>query len=68
MTAEFIMQRVSGVTVKPHHKKIQDYDQGFYRQFDIVIAGLDNIKARIWLNSMLFSLVEKDDQGKVDIT
>lgn len=61
------MERVTGVTVTAHHKKIQEFGQDFYRQFDIVIAGLDNIKARIWLNSMLFSLTEKDENGKIDI-
>jgi hypothetical protein len=32
-----------------------------------VIAGLDNIKARIWLNSMLFSLAQKDETGEYDL-
>jgi ubiquitin-activating enzyme E1 C len=32
----------------------------------IVIAGLDNVEARRWINSMLHSLVEFDKDGKPD--
>lgn len=46
----------------------QDKGPEFYRSFSIVIAGLDNIKARIWLNSTLFSLAEKGDDGEYDLT
>ena len=49
-----------------YHGKIQDKDADFYRTFNLVIAGLDNIGARIWLNSMLYSLAEKDEQGNYD--
>ena len=42
--AEFIMQRVPGCTVIPHMGKIQDFDEDFYRQFKVVVSGLDNIE------------------------
>jgi NEDD8-activating enzyme E1 len=32
----------------------------------LVIAGLDNIEARRWMNSMLHSIVEFDNDGNAD--
>lgn len=46
----------------------QEKDEEFYKSFSVVIAGLDNIKARIWLNSTLFALAEKDEDGEFDLT
>lgn len=51
--AEFINNRVDGCNVVPHYKKIQDFDEDFYRQFHIVVCGLDSIVARRWINGML---------------
>ena len=39
----------------------------WYQQFHMVIAGLDSIKARRWINSMLASLVSFNDDGTVDM-
>ncbi|XP_038067977.1 NEDD8-activating enzyme E1 catalytic subunit-like [Patiria miniata] len=67
VAADFINQRIPGCNVTPHFKKIQDYDDTFYRQFHIVINGLDSIVARRWMNSMMLSLVNYED-GAVDPT
>lgn len=66
--AAFINERVPGVKVTPHHCAIQDKDLDFYRQFRIVICGLDSIQARRWINSTLVSMVryEDDDATEVD--
>ena len=50
VAAEFIHGRVPGCTVTPHYCKIQDYDDLFYRQFHVVVCGLDSILARRWIN------------------
>lgn len=64
--AEFIMKRVHGCSVAPYKARIQDFDETFYRQFKVIISGLDNIEARRWLNSLLISMVEYDEDGDPD--
>lgn len=66
VAAKFINAVVSGANVVPHHANIMSFDADFYRQFNIVIAGLDSIDARRWLNATLISLVEYDDAGDID--
>lgn len=61
VAAGFINERISGCNVTPHFCKIQDYDEGFYRQFHIVVCGLDSIVARRWMNGMLLSLLCYND-------
>lgn len=63
VAAEFINRRVPGCNVKPHFARIEDFDAAFYRQFQMVVCGLDSITARRWINSMLLSLLEYDDAG-----
>jgi len=64
--AKFVMQRVPGCKIVAHHKPIQEFSSSFYQQFNVVIAGLDNVKARRWLNAKLVSLVERDENGNID--
>ena len=66
VAAEFVMRRVPGVTVTPHTRRLETFDKAFYRSFSLVIAGLDNVQARRWLNAMLVSLVEVDADGQPD--
>lgn len=63
VAADFVNGRVPGANVTPYHANIMDFDKDFYRQFNLVISGLDSIDARRWLNAMLYSLVEHDDRG-----
>lgn len=63
VAAEFVMKRVPGVTITHHTKAIQDFDEEFYDQFHIIIAGLDNIDARRWINSLVHSKVEFETDG-----
>lgn len=68
VAAKFVMDRVPGVKITAHTKPIQTFSSDFYRGFNIVIAGLDNIEARRWLNSMVHSLVEFNSDGNPDPT
>lgn len=56
--------RIPGCEAVAHHCAIQDLDEGFYRQFHIVVCGLDSIVARRWLNGMLMSLLQYNDDSK----
>jgi ubiquitin-activating enzyme E1 C len=65
VAAEFIMERVAGCQVTAHVGKIQDKDLSFYKQFDLIISGLDNTEARRWLNSVVVGFVKKDKDGNL---
>ncbi|CAI5724780.1 unnamed protein product [Peronospora effusa] len=54
------------VDIIPHFKKVQDMDAEFYRQFHVILSGLDNIEARRYLNSIVVSLADVDEDGEVD--
>lgn len=66
VAAAFINARVPGARVVPHHGDIRDFDDDFYRGFKLVIAGLDSIDARRWLNATLVNLVDLDSEGNPD--
>lgn len=63
VAADFVNARVPGVKIVAHFANIVTFDREFYRQFNLVVAGLDSIEARRWLNAMLVDLVELDDDG-----
>ena len=62
VAAQFVMSRVDGCRVTPHYKAIQDFDHDFYRKFQIIVCGLDSILARRWINSMVYSLLELNEE------
>ncbi|XP_072386614.1 NEDD8-activating enzyme E1 catalytic subunit [Diabrotica undecimpunctata] len=61
VAAAFINRKVPGCQVTPHFCKIQDFDESFYRKFHIIVCGLDSIVARRWINGMLISLLNYED-------
>ena len=77
VAAEFVMKRVPGVNVTPsvptclrgsltHRKlryfgKIQDKNDDYYMQFNLVICGLDSVEARRWMNATLVNLVDPEN-------
>lgn len=65
VAAAFVMNRVKGVKITPHNCKIQDFDEDFYSQFQIVICGLDSIEARRWINALLVGMVDDENPESV---
>jgi len=61
VAAEFIMARVPGVKVTPYYGKIQDKDEDYYMQFNLVICGLDSVEARRWINATLVNMVDPEN-------
>ena len=41
------------LTYHRFYGKIQDKDDDFYMQFNLVICGLDSVEARRWMNATL---------------
>ncbi|KAJ3281598.1 hypothetical protein HDU79_010654, partial [Rhizoclosmatium sp. JEL0117] len=61
VAAEFIMKRVPGCVVTPYYGKIQDKDEEYYSQFQIVICGLDSVEARRWINATILGLYDEEE-------
>jgi ubiquitin-activating enzyme E1 C len=59
------MERVPGITVTAHYCKIQDFNEDFYRQFALIICGLDSIDARRWMNAMVYKLFDPEDPSTI---
>lgn len=54
--ARSVMRQVPSCEVSYHTCAIQEKDNNFYRQFNIVVCGLDSISARRWINAKLVEL------------
>mmetsp|Transcript_5384 Transcript_5384/g.8848 ORF Transcript_5384/g.8848 Transcript_5384/m.8848 type:complete len:437 (-) Transcript_5384:167-1477(-) len=63
VAARFVNERVAGARVHPYMGKIQDRDEEFYRQFNLIVLGLDSIEARRWINALVCKMVDYDDEG-----
>ena len=48
-----------------YYGKIQDKDDDYYMQFNLVICGLDSVEARRWINATLVNLVENGVERSV---
>jgi ubiquitin-activating enzyme E1 C len=64
--AAFINKRVPGANVVANFCRIEDKDEDYYRTFNLIIAGLDSVPARRWINSYLVNMVSVDDNGDPD--
>ncbi|KAI0890170.1 uncharacterized protein GGS22DRAFT_9166 [Annulohypoxylon maeteangense] len=65
VAAKFVEKRVKGVKITPHNCRIQEFDEDFYMQFQIVVCGLDSIEARRWINATLVNMVDMEDQDSL---
>ncbi|KAL7629104.1 NEDD8 activating enzyme [Parahypoxylon ruwenzoriense] len=65
VAAAFVEKRVKGVKITPHNCRIQEFDEDFYMQFQIVVCGLDSIEARRWINATLVNMVDMDNQDSL---
>lgn len=61
------MRRVQGCQINWHVSPVQKFGEDFFRQFSIIIAGLDNVEARRWINAMVHSL-NSPDGGEEGVT
>ena len=41
--------------------KIQDKDEDYYMQFNLIICGLDSVEARRWINATLVNMVDPEN-------
>jgi len=53
VAAQFVMNRVQGVTINHTVGLIQDQPLEWYKDFQIIICGLDNVEARRWINDLV---------------
>ena len=62
IATNFILERSDDPDLKinPYFGKIQDKPIEYYRQFQVIISGLDSVEARRWINATLVSLVDDD--------
>ena len=58
VAAAFVEKRVKDVRITPYNGKIQDKDEDYYMQFQLVVCGLDSIEARRWINATLVGMVD----------
>jgi len=56
--ANAVKARIPNMNINAHVGTVQEKSLDFYREFDIVIAGLDNLEARRYMNSVLHEIVE----------
>lgn len=64
--ARRVRERVRGCSVTPHHGRIEDKEDDWYRQFDIIALGLDSLEARAYINAVCCGFLEYDEEGNVD--
>ena len=57
-------RRVRGAKVTGHYKRIEDMEDNWYRQFHVVVMGLDSIEARRYINKVYCSFLEFERESR----
>lgn len=57
VAAQRISERVQGVKVTPHFCRIEEKPVDFYRDFHVIILGLDSLEARRYMNQVVCSFL-----------
>ncbi|KRZ23829.1 Nedd8-activating enzyme E1 catalytic subunit [Trichinella pseudospiralis] len=68
VAAEAIERRLPFCSVTPHFCRIEEKPLSFYESFAVIVAGLDSIAARRWINRTLVRLLQYDDKGELDMS
>lgn len=60
--ANFLRRKIpeKSLEITSHFCRIQDKDPEFYRQFSVIVCGLDNVEARRWINALLVGMVDDE--------
>lgn len=68
VASAFVMKRCPGVKITSYTKYVQEFSHDFFKKFQIIITGLDNVEARRWINAMVHQLVEFDEEGNPQVS
>uniref|UniRef100_A0A7S3FHR4 NEDD8-activating enzyme E1 catalytic subunit n=1 Tax=Prasinoderma singulare TaxID=676789 RepID=A0A7S3FHR4_9VIRI len=66
VAARAVNERVSGANVVPHFCRIEEKPNEFYRDFAMIVLGLDSLEARAYMNAVACGFAEYDAEGNVD--
>ncbi len=61
VVAEFVQRRCPGVKIVTYKKRVQQIPFEDYKQFPIILGGLDNVQARKYLNKIVFLINEEQE-------
>ena len=64
VATEYIKARYPDIDIQWSCCKVQELKNSFFREFQVIIGGLDNVEARLFLNAKVHELVEFDPDTK----
>lgn len=65
IAANYIKDRFNDIDIKYSSKNIQEIKIESIKQFNIIIGGLDNMEARMYINKLVHDLVNFDEEGNI---